>query len=163
MVYNKYRMKNYILGIATVLVIALLLLLAYQYTKQNTPKENLPERPTITQSQKTTVPTLIVTPTIKKESDNELIKKALFSKNKWPDDGTITVTVSTNDGKYASGTATSQGGGGYFFAIKIGDKWEIVADGNGVISCSSLVKYPDFPLNLIPECWDDKTQKSVKR
>ena len=126
-------------------------------------KEIPPVIPIITQSSMKPTSVLTPTSTIKKESDNELIKKALFLKNKWPDDGTITVTVSTNDGKYASGTATSQGGGGYFFAIKVNDKWEIVADGNGIIECSSLTKYPDFPKTLIPECYDSATQKSVKR
>lgn len=135
----------------------------YQYGKQSSWKEIPPVIPIITQSSMKPTSVLTPTSTIKKESDNELIKKALFLKNKWPDDGTITVTVSTNDGKYASGTATSQGGGGYFFAIKVNDKWEIVADGNGIIECSSLTKYPDFPKTLIPECYDSATQKSVKR
>lgn len=156
-------MKNYILGIATIIVIGILVFAAYLYGKQNSQKEALPAAPAITESQGKPTPTLIPTPTISKESDNALIKKALFTKNNWTDDGSLTFTVSTNDGKYASGGVSAQGGGGYFFAIKVNDKWEIVADGNGVILCSSLVKYPDFPKTLIPECYDDKTQKTVKR
>lgn len=152
-------MKNYILGIATIIVIGILVFATYLYGKQNIQKEALPAAPAITESQGKPTSTLTPTPTINKESDNALIKKALFQKNNWKDDGTTTFTVSTNDGKYASGGVT----GGYFYAIKIGDKWEIVADGNGVILCSSLVKYPDFPKTLIPECYNDQTQKTVKR
>ena len=48
--------------------------------------------------------------------DMDLIRAALDKKNNWPNDNSITVTVSTNDGKYASGTAGGQGGGGYFYA-----------------------------------------------
>lgn len=97
------------------------------------------------------------------KDDNELIKTALFDKNGWKETDGITVTVSTNDGKYASGGATAQGGGGYFFAVKDNNEWVIVADGNGVIPCSSLEKYPDYPKTLIPECWDEERQENIKR
>lgn len=156
-------MKNYLLGIVTIIVIGILVFAAYLYGKQSSQKEISPVTSTITPSQGKPTPTLSPTPTVSKEGDNALIKKALFLKNNWADDGSLTFTVSTNDGKYASGGVSAQGGGGYFFAAKVNDKWEIVADGNGVISCSSLVKYPDFPKTLIPECWDDKTQKNIKR
>ncbi len=39
----------------------------------------------------------------------------------------------------------------------------IVADGNGIITCSSLAKYPDYPVSLIPECYDQQTNSTVKR
>jgi len=97
------------------------------------------------------------------KEDNELIKNALFDKNGWKETDGITVTVSTNDGKYASGGATAKGGGGYFFAIKENGQWKIVADGNGTISCESLKPYPDYPTTLIPECWDEINQKNVIR
>lgn len=97
------------------------------------------------------------------ENDNELIRQALFNKNNWKENNDITVKISTNDGKYASGTVTSQGSGGYFYAIKINNIWEIVADGNGVILCGYLSKYPDYPNTLIPECWDETKEISVKR
>lgn len=75
----------------------------------------------------------------------------------------MTVKVSTNDGKYASGTATASGGGGYFFAAKVNGVWQVIADGNGVILCTSLTNYPDFPKTLIPECYDQATGKNVIR
>jgi hypothetical protein len=156
-------MKNYILGIGTILIIGLLILLAYLSTKPNSKIEISLNSPQI--NQPTTIPTsnTILTPTYSIEADNLLIKKALFADNNWPDDGSMTFTVSTNDGKYASGGVSSQGGGGYFFAEKVNGKWEIVADGNGTISCSDMEKYPDFPKTLIPECYNETTQKSVKR
>lgn len=95
--------------------------------------------------------------------DNALIKEVLFKKNDWKESDEITVTVATNDGKYASGTVTSGGGGGYFFAVKDNGVWKIVADGNGVIPCENLANYPDYPKTLIPECWDSAANKSVKR
>lgn len=96
-------------------------------------------------------------------SDADAIKNALFQKNKWKETDGITVTVSTNDGQYASGTVTAQGGGGYFYAIKVNGEWKIVADGNGTISCASLIPYPDYPSSLIPECYDEKTGTTIKR
>jgi len=101
-----------------------------------------------------------ITPTI---DEGELIKTALFKKNNWKESDGITVHISTNDGKYASGTSTAQGGGGYFYAVKDSGIWVIVADGNGIIDCSSLIKYPDYPKILIPECYNTSTNKTVKR
>lgn len=96
-------------------------------------------------------------------NDSELIKQALFKKNNWTDDGSMTLTVSTNDGKYASGGVTAEGGGGYFYAAKVNDAWKIVADGNGVILCTNLTAYPDYPKTLISECFDEASNKSIKR
>ncbi|HEX8923433.1 MAG TPA: hypothetical protein VF828_01725 [Patescibacteria group bacterium] len=96
-------------------------------------------------------------------SDEELIKGALFEKNGWKDTDNITVTVTENDGKYAKGSAQTSGGGGYFFAEKVNGTWEIVADGNGMIMCAKLGKYPDFPKSMIPTCYDATTDKIIER
>lgn len=96
-------------------------------------------------------------------NDNELIKQALFTKNNWKESDKITVSVSQNDGVYASGTASSEGGGGYFYAVKNSGQWIIVADGNGVISCASLEQYPNYPQTLIPECYNEKTGETEQR
>ena len=156
-------MKNYVLGIATVMILVIAGFAVYQYGKQSSRNETPLVTPTITESQGKPTKTVEVTPTISKEADNLLIKKALYTKNNWVDDGSMTFKVSTNDGKYASGGVSAQGGGGYFFAAKVNGQWEIVADGNGTILCSSLVKYPDFPKTLIAGCYNDQTQKIVKR
>lgn len=97
--------------------------------------------------------------------DSALIKEALVKKHNW-NINEIEVTVSKNDGIYASGGVeekNSQVGGGYFFAVKDAGIWKIVADGNGTIDCENLVPYPDYPISLIPECYNMKTGKTVKR
>jgi hypothetical protein len=71
--------------------------------------------------------------------------------------------VGSNDGKYASGSVAADGGGGYFYAIKVNGEWKIVADGNGTISCTSLTNYPDYPVALISECYDESAGKTIKR
>jgi hypothetical protein len=148
---------------AAVIIFGVWGLAAYQFGKQSQ-KESLSIEPTDTYTpQAKPTPTPLPSLAISQKTDNELIKEALFQKHNWKDDGTITVAVSTNDGKYSSGTVTALDGGGYFYAEKIGDKWEIVADGNGVILCSSLTKYSDFPKVLIPECYDSAAQKTIKR
>lgn len=91
--------------------------------------------------------------------DRSLIRSALIKAYNWDPNTSVDVTISTNDGTYASGTASN----GYFFAKKVNGAWEIVAAGNGVITCASMKKYPDYPKTLIPECYDETTQKSVKR
>lgn len=74
-----------------------------------------------------------------------------------------TITVFKIVGNYSSGGASASGGGGMWFAAKVNDAWQLVWDGNGVILCSDLTSYPGFPVSLIPECYDDSTNKSVKR
>jgi hypothetical protein len=103
--------------------------------------------------------------TVGNANDAEEIKQALIKKNNWTN-MEIEVTVSKNDGQYASGGVKEKGseaGGGYFFAVKDGGVWKIVADGNGTISCDSLVPYPDYPSSMIPECYDEQTGQVVKR
>lgn len=135
---------------------------AYMYGKQNSqPKQSLDPTPTAAVTQEA-FPSPTVQPTASSVSDNELIKQALLQKHGW-NENEITIKISTNDGKYANGTVSAQGGGGYFYAEKVNGVWEIVADGNGVILCSALTKYPDFPKTLIPECFDQPTGKTVKR
>ncbi len=117
----------------------------------------------------TSTPTLEIFPsptvTPSAVSDEELIKAALAKKHNWqPED--IVVAVKQNDGTYASGSVTeaaSQTGGGLFFAAKVGGEWQIVADGNGVITCVEVAPYPHFPTSLIPECYDTTAGKIVKR
>lgn len=94
------------------------------------------------------------------------IKVALVAKYNW-DPATVKFTLhKTVEDKYASGGVNFIGadaGGGYVFAAKVNDKWQIVADGNGIIECSSLKPYPDFPTSLIPECYNSTTGKTQKR
>jgi len=108
-------------------------------------------------------------PTVETEktdkSDADLIKDALVEKNNW-NPSEIKVTVSKNDGIYAAGgvgAVTPQGGGGLWFAAKVNGNWQIVWDGNGIVMCENLTNYPDFPTELIPQCYDSSLDKMVDR
>jgi hypothetical protein len=92
----------------------------------------------------------------------QAVRQALIAKH-GPDAGSLTITVSKIQGDYASGGAGSSGGGGMWFAAKAGGVWQLVWDGNGVILCTDLTSYPNFPASLIPECYDAKTNKSITR
>lgn len=91
-----------------------------------------------------------------------IIKESLAAKQGSPADS-LNITVSQIQGNYASGGATDQGGGGMWFAVKVNGVWKLVWDGNGSILCSDLTAYPNFPASLIPECWNDQTQKLIIR
>jgi hypothetical protein len=91
-----------------------------------------------------------------------VIKDALVTEH-GSDANALNITVSKIKGDYASGDASTQGGGGIWFATKVNGTWKLVWDGNGSIQCSSLAAYPNFPTDMIPECWNDKTQAVVKR
>lgn len=182
-------MKNYILGILTVMVLLAVGFFAYQYGKKSADKKNEPPPITISPTE-----TLVGNDrdehgcigtagyewcAVKnkclrsweepcedpKTNDSDLIKQAMANKlgKKVAD---LNITISKNDGKYASGGViekNAEAGGGYFFAVKDKGIWKIVADGNGTIDCASLVSYPDYPTSMIPECFDTKTGKPVKR
>jgi hypothetical protein len=75
----------------------------------------------------------------------------------------LNVTVSKIEGNYASGGASGQGGGGMWFAAKVGGVWKLVWDGNGQINCTDIAPYPGFPNSMIPECWDTAAQKIIVR
>lgn len=147
-------MRNFFLGILTVIILAGVGFAAYQYGQKSvtTPSVATPAQEAVTEA-----PT--ISPTL---NDNMEIQAALYTKNNWPA-GMVTVNVTFNDGTYAKGTSGGSGGGGYFYAVKVGGEWQIVADGNGIILCSDLIKYPNFPKTLIPECYDSTTQTIVKR
>jgi hypothetical protein len=165
-------MKNFLLGVLVMLIVGGLVFAAYQYGLKSNQQENSVTSPDQIISPAVTQPiisepkpTITPIPTLSTVNDTELIRQALFKKNNWPEDPNLVVKINTNDGKYASGSVNSQngGGGGYLFAAKVNGVWQIVADGNGAITCTSLTAYPDFPKSLIPECWDQTTNKNVKR
>jgi len=160
-------MRNFILGILTVIIIGLIAYVAYQYGQQNSTNK-LPGQavsPTVTNIMTEPSPTsaVVLTPTLTIQEENNLVKQALLKKHPNWNENEVTIKVNTNDGKYAGGSASDSGGGGYFFAAKVEGVWKIVADGNGTISCASLKDYPDFPNTLIPECFDETTGKSITR
>lgn len=105
----------------------------------------------------------VLTPTIDdRQNLKAIIKQALINKY-GPSANELTITVSKIQGNYASGGASASDGGGMWFAARINNSWNLVWDGNGVILCSDLKNYPEFPVSFIPECYDNITQKTVKR
>jgi hypothetical protein len=90
------------------------------------------------------------------------IKAALIAKH-GSDAGLLNITVSKIEGVYAQGGASAQGGGAMWFAAKVNGEWKLVWDGNGQINCSDIAPYPDFPIGMIPECWNTATNKIVTR
>jgi hypothetical protein len=84
-----------------------------------------------------------------------LIKQAFAEKYNKSVDG-ITVTIKQEEGDYVRGGVSFGSGlgeGGYFLATKVNNKWEIVADGNGEISCKLVNSY-NFPSEMISDCSD---------
>ena len=139
---------------------------AYYFGTKNIPNQK--EQTLLPTSQSSPAPTqknIISTPApiIDEESIlKQAIKNALVVEH-GNQANSLNITVSKIKGDYASGGASEQGGGAMWFAAKINGIWKLVWDGNGVILCSNLTAYPAFPSNLISECWNDKTQQSVKR
>ncbi len=104
-------------------------------------------------------------PCVGERTDEEMIKEALVTKHNWETEE-VKISIAKNDGQYATGgvgSKTPQGGGGIWFAARVDDTWQIVWDGNGAIVCEDLADYPDFPVDLIPECYDSSINKTVRR
>ena len=79
-----------------------------------------------------------------------------------PDAQNLNITISKVEGNYAEGAASEQGGGGMWYAAEVNGVWKLVWDGNGEIMCSSLTPYPDFPKDMISECWDASNNAVVR-
>lgn len=90
------------------------------------------------------------------------VKDALIEKY-GSESASMNVTVSQIEGGYAKGMVAEDGGGGMWFAAIKNGFWTLVWDGNGVINCRDISSFPEFPNNLIPECWDDSSGKLITR
>lgn len=119
----------------------------------------------IVQITPTAVQQIIPTPT-PKSKDNDLLNiKSLFvTKYGW-NINDIKITIKSNSGEYASGLVQNgpELGGGAWFAAKKEGIWVLVWDGNGIIGCTDLKDFSDFPTTLIPNCYDYLEQKLVDR
>ena len=130
---------------------------------QSAPQNQVYNQPTAipTNAAPTEIPTAV--PTIDESSAlKTAIKSALITEH-GNDAASLNITVAKIEGDYASGDASAQGGGGMWFAAKVNGVWKLVWDGNGSIQCSSLIPYPNFPADIIPQCWKDSDQSVVKR
>lgn len=113
----------------------------------------------------TPIPSASASATVKADDNGTIlssVKAALIAKH-GADFSDLNYSINKVEGNYASGGVSGTGGGGMWFAAKVGVDWKIVSDGNGVILCSDLVAYPNFPKDLIPECWDASVNKLITR
>jgi len=106
------------------------------------------------------------TPTVpveEEKSDLEQIKEAFAARYNKPI-GDVTVTIDENTDTYANGGVNFAGeiGGGWWLAYHESTGWFIVADGNGSVICEDIEGY-DFPVSMVPECWEEATSKLIKR
>ena len=160
------NLVNFLILIIVVLVMSLIGIGGYLLgQKNNQPKEQPATQiiqPSPIPTQEPSITPSVPTPTIDEESLlKQTIKTALVAEH-GSQASSLNITVSKIEGSYASGAASEQGGGGMWFAAKANGIWKLVWDGNGMILCSSLTSYPSYPADMIPECWNDKTE-SVKR
>lgn len=119
---------------------------------------------TVSKTPTKTVQPEVETPTpTPAKSDQDLIDEALASKFS-TDASNITLSISkkSDASAYGSFTIEDQQEGGYFVAVKDGDSWKIIADGNGTIECSILDQY-NVPNTVVAECYDSNTQESKVR
>ena len=136
-------------------------------TLQINPPANVPNlTPTITLTSTPTVtftPTASPTPSVDEMSTiKAAVKKALVVEH-GDSANELNITVSKISGDFSQGGASASGGGGMWFAAKVNGDWKLVWDGNGTILCTDLTAYPNFPTSMIPECYDQAGNKTVKR
>ncbi|HUW21477.1 MAG TPA: hypothetical protein VMW41_02295 [Candidatus Bathyarchaeia archaeon] len=113
----------------------------------------------------TVLPSLTATISSEKpeESALEQIKQAFAQKYEKPI-SEIEVTISKDTGIYASGGIKFAGeiGGAMWLAYDEDGNWQLVFDGQGTVPCSAVDPY-DFPIEIVPECWDEEAGKLVTR
>ncbi|MFA5025565.1 MAG: hypothetical protein WC503_03610 [Candidatus Shapirobacteria bacterium] len=139
-------MKNTIIGVILGIIIAMWAF--YIYIKTPVSKDALTSN--------------ISTPTIVINSSEELsvtpvseeisIKQSLAKKYNLPLNQ-ISVIFKGITSSQAAGTVSFSGEGGWFLTVKKNDAWEIIADGNGTVSCETIAPY-NFPISLVSECVD---------
>lgn len=99
-----------------------------------------------------------------KQNITVLIKEAF--KEKYPDWEMSKVKVDVGDStdEHASGGVSfaDEIGGGWWLAAKVNNRWKIVADGNGTVSCLEIDPY-DFSTEMVPFCYDEKSQQMIDR
>lgn len=94
----------------------------------------------------------------------EAIKKLFADKyNKELEEINISIDQETEE-HIQGGVEIAPGGpenSGVFLAVKIGEHWELVFDGQGGVSCEELEKY-NFPENMAGDCFRTQTIEARK-
>jgi hypothetical protein len=124
----------------------------------------------------TSIPTLVLeaTPTpigapdtgmppTEEKSDLEQIKELFAAKYNKPIEE-AEVSINENTGTHATGGVkfTGEISGAMWLAYHDGEKWILVHDGQGTIPCSAIEPY-NFPIDMVPECWDEDAGKLINR
>lgn len=147
-------MKNLLLGFFIGVLLSIAAIVAYKNRQQLGLNIDLSPTPS-------PQPTVVITATPSVEPDANLptpkpdqllLKEALAQKYKLSVND-ISIIISQITPNRASGTVSFKGEGGWFLAAKEKDQWQIVADGNGTVSCDTVVKY-NFPKTMVSECLD---------
>ncbi len=90
--------------------------------------------------------------------------KQQFANKFGNDEEDINLEVSEETSTHAKGgvTFTGEMGGGWWLAAREEGGWVLVADGNGTVMCADIEPY-DFPSFMVPECYNQTTQKLITR
>ncbi len=98
------------------------------------------------------------------EEDLVMIFKNLFAAKFDHSTEETNIGINQKEKAHVSGTVSFAGemGGGWFLGAKINNKWVIVDDGNGTVSCEKIAPF-DFPTDMVPECWKESTGKLITR
>lgn len=98
--------------------------------------------------------------------------KKLFSEKYNKDPSLIKIDFTQEAGDYLKGsvqfleegqTEPNPGDAGIFLAAKdAGGNWELVFDGNGIVTCQEIEAY-NFPVSIVPQCYNQELEKLVDR
>lgn len=169
-----------LISILLLCIIGLLLYFIYRMDASKiTPSEKIPvstPTPQVVTPTQTPIPTSVSVPTLQPTlkpisvptnlpvtSDIELVRTAMAKKHNKPVADTE-ISISKNNGTHIWGSVKFAGdmGGGWFLAAKQSGNWIIVDDGNGTIECSVIAPY-NFPVDMVPECYNSVTDQIIKR
>lgn len=147
-------MKNLLLGLFIGILLTLTTVVIYRNRQQLGINIDVVPTPT---SEPTVVVTATPSPIVDAnlptpKPDQLLLKEALAQKYKLSVSD-VSLIIGEITPNRASGTVSFKGEGGWFLAAKDNDQWQIVADGNGTVSCETVTKY-NFPRTMVPECLD---------
>ncbi len=110
----------------------------------------------------TTTPPVSLAPTVNETMVLQTVIKQQIVAKRGSSANNLTITVSKIDGNYATGGASAEGGGAMWLAAKVNGSWKLAWDGNGTIGCTDIAAY-NFSVSMVPECWNDATQKLITR
>lgn len=153
-------MKYFITAFVTAVVVFLGATVYYK----GLPNFTSPSGVSVTSTEVAATPTTNPTPTPSGDNTDLIsaMRAALIIEH-GQDTGLLNVTVSKIEGDYAQGGASGQGGGGMWFAAKVSGVWKLVWDGNGIIDCNNVAPYPNFPRDMIPDCFATSSGKLITR